>query len=51
LEKAIDRVPREVIWWALREKGVMEAKVRAGMEMYQDAETAVQIEGKEAAWF
>jgi len=43
LAKAFDRVSREVIWWALRKKVVM--------EMYQKAETAVQIEGKKTAWF
>jgi len=50
LEKAFDRVPKEVIWWALRKKGVMEPEVRAVMEMYREAETAVQIEGKKIAW-
>jgi len=29
----------------------MEPKVRAVMEMYQEAETAMQIEGKKTAWF
>ena len=28
LEKAFDRVPREVLWWALREVGVEEGIVR-----------------------
>jgi len=44
-------VPRKVIWWALRKKGVMEPEVRAVMEMYLEAETAVQIEGKKTTWF
>jgi len=41
LKKAFDRVPREIIWWALRKEGVMELKVRAVMEMHWEAETAV----------
>ena len=46
LEKAFDRVPREVIWWALRKKGVMEHEVRAVMEMYKEAETSVKLKGE-----
>jgi len=30
---------------------VIEPEVRAVMEMYLDAETAVQIEGKKTTWF
>ena len=33
-EKAFDRVPRDVIWWALRRKGVNEREISAIMEMY-----------------
>jgi len=51
LEKAFDRVPTEVIWWALRKKGVMNTEVRAVKKRYQEAETAVQIQGKKTAWF
>jgi len=51
LEKAFDHMPRKVIWWALRKKRVMEPEVRAVMEIYWEAETAVEIEGKKTAWF
>ena len=51
LEKAFDRVPREVIWWALRQKGVMEREVRAVMEMYEEVETSVKLEGEMSEWF
>ena len=34
----------EVIWWALRKKGVMEHEVRAVMEMYKEVETSVKLE-------
>jgi len=43
LEKAFNYVPRKVIWWALRKKGVMELEVRGVMKMYCEAETGVQI--------
>ena len=33
LEKAFDRVPREVIWWSLRRKGILEREIKAIMEM------------------
>ena len=44
LEKAFDRVPREVIWWSLRKKGVLEREIIAIMEMYTNIETSVKVE-------
>ena len=44
LEKALDRVPREVIWWSLRKKGVLEREIKAIMEMYTNIETSVKVE-------
>jgi hypothetical protein len=41
LEKAFDRVPRKVVWWALRQLGVEEWLVRAVMAMYERARTVV----------
>ena len=45
LEKAFDRVPRKVIQWALRIKGVNEWLVQAVMRMYDDASTRVRVVG------
>ena len=42
LEKAFDRVPREVISWAMRKLGVEEWLVSAGMSMYIGAKTVVR---------
>ena len=44
LEKAFDRVPREVIWWSLRRNGVLEREIKAIMEMYTNIETSVNVE-------
>ena len=44
LEKPFDRVPREVIWWSLRRKGVLEREIKAIMEMYANIETSVKVE-------
>ena len=44
LEKAFDRVPRKVIWWSLRRKGVLEREIKAIMEMYTNIETSVKVE-------
>ena len=41
LEKAFDRVPREVVWWALRKLGVDEWIVTVIKSMYEDATTVV----------
>ena len=46
LEKAFDRVPRKLIEWALRRKGVPERLVAAIMAMYNQVETVVQMEGE-----
>jgi len=51
LEKAFDRVPRRVIWWALRRKGVMEREIQVIKEMYQGARTAVRVENERSEWF
>ena len=42
LEKAFDRVPREVISWAMRKLGVEEWLVSAVMSMYTGAVTVVR---------
>jgi len=42
LEKAFDRVPREVITWAMRKLGVEEWLVSAVMSMYTGAKTFVR---------
>ena len=41
LEKAFDRVPRKVIWWASRKLGVEEWIVRFIQEMYANARSRV----------
>lgn len=41
-EKAFDRVPRELLWTALRAKGVPETYVRMIIDMYKDARTRVR---------
>jgi hypothetical protein len=50
LEKAFDRVPREVLWWALRKVGTEEWLVRVIRDMYVGVRTAVKTKegvGKE----
>src|SRR5271169_6523850 len=41
LEKAFDRVPRAVLWWALRKLGVEEWLINVIKAMYEGATTAV----------
>ena len=40
-EKAYDRVPRELIWWSLRKKRVLEAYIKTIQDMYEDCQTQV----------
>ena len=51
LEKAFDRVPREVVWWALRKLGVEEWLVRVIMTMYEGVTTAVKLNDGESEAF
>jgi len=50
LEKALDRVPREITRWALRKTGVDEWLVKAVMTMYEGAQTVVRTEGDSKAF-
>ena len=43
LEKAFDCVPKEVIWWSLRRKGVLDREVKAIMEMFDNIKTSVNM--------
>ena len=51
LEKACDRVPQEVVWWALRYLGVDEWIVSVIKAMYEDASTKVRMNGRESKAF
>ena len=51
LEKAFDRVPREIVWWALRVMGVDEWIVKAIQAMYDGATTAVRLRDGESKEF
>ena len=43
LEKAFDRVPRKVIWWAMRKLGVEEWVIRLVQGMYENARSRVRV--------
>ena len=42
LEKAYDRVPRDIIWWALRKKNVGEEFIKVIQDMYDGCTTSVR---------
>ena len=42
LEKAYDRVPRDLIWWALRKKNIPEAYITIIQDMYKETKTRVK---------
>ena len=46
LEKAFDRVPRKVIWWALRSVGVEEWAIRIIQGMYVNASGCLRVNGQ-----
>ena len=43
LEKAFDRVPRKVVWWAMRKMGVSETLVKTVQAMYHNARAKVRV--------
>ena len=43
LEKAFDRVPRDIVWWALRKLGASEWLVKVVQTMYRNAQSRVRI--------
>jgi len=45
LEKAFDRVPRDVLWWALRVLKVDEWIVKVIQVMYEEVKTSVKTDG------
>ena len=45
LEKAFDRVPRDVIWWAMRKLGIDKWLVRLVQSMYKDVRSRVRVCG------
>src|SRR6267154_3262622 len=51
LEKAFDRVPHDVVWWALRHVGVAEWIVNLIKIMYEGVTTSVKINGEESEGF
>ena len=51
LEKAFDWVPREVIQFALRQKGVPEYLVDGVMPLYKGCKTAVSVDGELSSSF
>ena len=51
LEKAIDHVHRDVIWWAFRELGVEEHLVSVIQTMYSKASTVVKLGAGESREF
>ena len=44
LEKAFDRVPRKVLEWVMRKKGILKVLVRSVMSLYEGTMTRVRVD-------
>ena len=42
LEKAYDRIPRDLIWWSLRKRGLEEHYITVIRDMYERSKTKVR---------
>ena len=51
LENAFDRIPRDVIWWCLRKKGMPEEYVKIVQDMYRSSKTQVVTQKGETEYF
>ena len=51
LEKAFDRIPRKVIWWAMRSLGVSEWIVQTVQAMYDAPRSRVRLNGNSSEIF
>ena len=45
-EKALDRVPRKVLEWAMRKKGITEVFVRSVMSLHEGANIRVRMDSE-----
>ena len=46
LEKVVDRVPRKVLYWEMRKKGIPEVMVRSVMSLYEGALMTVRVDSE-----
>ena len=51
LEKVFDRVPREVLWWILRQLDVDGWLINAVKSMYKNTKTSVKVKELEVRIF
>ena len=51
LEKAYDRVPRDLIWWVLEKKGVTKGYIDVVKDMYDEAVTTIRSPAGETSEF
>ena len=46
LEKDFDRVPKKVLVWTMRKKGIPEVLIRSVMSLYEGAKTRVRVDSE-----
>ena len=51
LEKAYDRVPRDLIWWAMRKRAIPEGYAKVIQDMYRGTKTRVKTRCERTEYF